>query len=601
MYTAEVIFDDYENMANNTSIIDEILSRVDIVDVIGKHVPLKRAGANFSGCCPFHNEKTPSFMVSPQKQIFKCFGCGKGGNIFSFVQEYERVDFWDAVKTLAEQNHIDISQYQQSSTYQQYSQDEKEKMKRIHKLAQEFFVEQLKKNEQALQYLKEERKLSNQIIEEFGIGYAPDKHYELLQFLRSKGFSDEDLLQASLAKRSANSPEVYSFFRNRITFPIYDLMKNVVGFTARAINPDDQPKYLNSAEHKGFEKSKILYGLSHAKNHIATFGKLIVVEGQMDVIALTRLGVPVGVATSWTALSEQHVKLLKRYTEHIYFLFDNDQAGLQATFRALKMCYNQDVFPKIINLGSESKDADDLANREDGKQLFTTALEETKDGFSAIFETLRASFDMSSPVDKQKLINAMFELIISVANITIQEHYKLLLAEKLWFAPEIINIQFKKYTSGEGKIFIRQLERIETEEKTESYHPSREILFACLFYQDFLQKLFPGSVENDKVAEFLQALTQFSLQISVVSPESYLAKVLKGTLSEQEIEEMNEFQLWREKELGEADDVLVKKAIIQRVIAPSIQEYFKMGSKSSHLSNEEKMELNKLRISIGKK
>ncbi len=581
-------------MANNTSIVDELLSRIDIVDVVGRYVPLKRAGVNFSGCCPFHNEKTPSFIVSPQKQIFKCFGCGKGGNIFGFIQEYEKVDFWDAVKTLAQQNNIDMSQYQQSSTYQQYAQDEKEKMKRIHKLAQEFFVEHLKKNTPALQYLKEERKLSDQIIAEFGVGYAPDKHYELLQLLRSKGFSDEDLLQASLAKRSANGPDVYSFFRNRITFPIYDLMKNVVGFTARALSPDDQPKYINSAEHKGFEKSKILYGLSHAKNHLNSFWKLIVVEGQMDVIALTRLGFPIGVATSGTALTEQHVKLLKRYTEHVYFLFDNDSAGQQASFKALKMCYYQDVFPKIISLGAESKDADDLANNEHGKQLFETALEAAKDGFLVLFERLRANFDMSSPVDKQKLINAMFELIISVANVTIQEHYKLLLAEKLWFAPEIINVQFQKYKSGDGRIFIKQLEKIETEGKAEPYQLNRKWLFACLLYQGFLGKLLGEG-------EFTEALTAFSMQIAIAIPESHLAKIFKWTLSETEIEEINELQLRREKELGEIDNEGTKKAVIQRVISPTIQEYFKMGSKSSHLSNEEKMELNRLRIAIGKK
>jgi len=155
--------------------------------------------------------------------------------------------------------------------------------------------------------------------------------------LTSQGFTDNDLLQASLAKKSANSPEIYAFFRNRITFPIYDLMKNVVGFTARILNPEDQPKYLNSAEHQAFEKSKILYGLSHAKPYLNQFQKLIVVEGQMDVIALTRLGFPIGVATSGTALTEDHIKLLKRYTENLYFLFDNDKAGQQATFRALKL------------------------------------------------------------------------------------------------------------------------------------------------------------------------------------------------------------------------------------------------------------------------
>jgi DNA primase len=154
-------------MAKDNSIVDEILSRADIVDVISKYVPLKKSGVNFSGCCPFHHEKTPSFVVSPQKQIFKCFGCGVGGNVFSFIQEIEKIDFWDAVKVLAEQLHIELSQYQTSHTYTQYSHDEKEKMKRMHKLTQDFFVESLQKDENAMNYLKEKRKLTDEIIAEF--------------------------------------------------------------------------------------------------------------------------------------------------------------------------------------------------------------------------------------------------------------------------------------------------------------------------------------------------------------------------------------------------------------------------------------------------
>jgi DNA primase len=154
-------------MAKDNSLVDEIISRVDIVDVISKYVPLKKSGVNFSGCCPFHHEKTPSFVVSPQKQIFKCFGCGVGGNVFSFVQEIEKIDFWDSVKILAEQLHIDMSQYQTSNSYSQYSHDEKEKLKRMHKLTQDFFVESLKKDENAMSYLKEKRKLTDEIIAEF--------------------------------------------------------------------------------------------------------------------------------------------------------------------------------------------------------------------------------------------------------------------------------------------------------------------------------------------------------------------------------------------------------------------------------------------------
>jgi DNA primase len=264
----------------------------------------------------------------------------------------------------------------------------------------------------------------------------------------------------------------------------------------------------------------------------------------MDVIALTRLGFPIGVATSGTSLTEDHIKILKRYTDNLYFLFDNDKAGQQATFRAMKLCYNQDLFPKIINLPETVKDVDDVANLEDGKQLFQSYLDNSQDGFLVLFERMRTHSDMTSPIDKQKLINAMFELIISVGNITIQEHYKVLLAEKLGFAPEIISVQFQKYKNGEGKILIRQQERQEEYAKPTLYQPSRELLFASLFYQEFLGKIL-------KEEEFSQALTSFAMQIAIAIPESYVARVFKGELNAQEVTEVEELQLWWEKEVSD--------------------------------------------------
>lgn len=594
-------------MARENSLIDEVLGRVDIVDVIGRYVPLKRSGSNFSGCCPFHHEKTPSFMVSQTKQIFKCFGCGVWWNVFSFIQESEKIDFRDAVKFLAEQEHIDVSSFQKNTSpeYYQHHQDEKEKLKRLHKLAQEFFVQNLQSSSDALQYLIEKRKLTDQIITDFGIGFAPDKSYELLQFLRSKGFTDDDLMQASLGKKSANNSDLFSFFRNRITFPIYDMMKNVVGFTARVLNPADQPKYLNSSEHKIFNKSKILYGLSHAKPYLTEFKKIIIVEGQMDVIWLARIGFPIGVASSGTALSDEHIKLLKRHIESLYLLFDNDEAGRQATFRALKLCYNQDFFPKIITLPSTIwditiKDVDDVANLPDGKAIFQTALDNSLDWFLVMFNRLRSAWDMTSPVDKQKLINAMFELILSVNNLTIQEHYKVMLAEKLGYAPEILDAQFKKFKAGEWKFLLRQLsQQSEQTHQKEPFQLDRNQLFISLFleteWESFLARTLPSE------AEFVQALTDFASLIVKAIPDSELGHV-------ENEDKMQEFHLRREKEFGNIDDEKTKKLIIQKTITPTnpgqpspLMDYLKQAQKSSHLNTLEKDELNKLRVLIGKR
>ena len=576
------------------SLIDEVLNRVDIVDVISRYVPLKRAGSNFSACCPFHWEKTPSFIVSPVKQIFKCFWCGKWWNVFTFVQEIERIDFRDAVKVLAEHEHINISDYQTTSSYTQKSQDNKEKLKRMHKLAQDFFVVSLQNSKLALDYLHQERHLDDKLISEFWVWYASDKHYELLNMLRSKWFSDQDLLEASLAKKNANG-EIYAFFRNRITFPIYDLMKNVVWFSARVLNPNDAPKYINSAEHKAFEKSKILYWLSHAKQYINTQQKLIVVEWQMDVIWLARLWFPVWIATSWTALTQQHVKIIKRHTENLYLLFDNDQAGRQATFRALKLCYAQDLFPKIITLPSWFKDADELANNKEWNQIFQECIDNSSDWFLEIFERLRSSFDMNSPVDKTKLINTMFELILSVNNVLIQESYKRSFAEKLWFSFETVDLQFKKYVQWAGKIFVQQQRKHQEENTNQQYQPDREQLFASLFHNEFIDTI----LKNE--SEFVQDLYNYVLQVSHIEPDWLLSHILEKKCSDQEKIMLDELQLRWEKEFWDISDEKLKRQIVITTITPIIQELFKIATKSKNLNDEEKKQLIILKSKLGKR
>jgi len=335
-------------------VADYIVDNVDIVDVISRRVNLKRAGSNFSGLSPFQNEKTPSFMVSPQKQIFKDFSSGVGWNVITFVMEYEKVDFMDAVKIIAEEQRLDISEHISNSNSSKDFADEKEKIKRVHKLSQDFFVDNLKKSQKALDYLRNDRKLSDKLIKDFGIGYASDSSYDIITKLKEKWFTEQDLIQSSLAKKWPS--DYFGFFKNRITFPIYDTRSNIVWFSARVLDQNDQPKYLNSSEHAAFEKSKILYGLNFAKNHIKVHDMLVLVEWQMDVIALARLWLSIWVATCGTAVTENHFKLIKRYTDNVYILFDNDEAWKNATVRALKIAYRENVFPKMIVLPNEFKD-----------------------------------------------------------------------------------------------------------------------------------------------------------------------------------------------------------------------------------------------------
>lgn len=558
-----------------------IVENVDIVDIISRRVQLKRAGSNFSGLSPFQHEKTPSFMVSPQKQIFKDFSSGIGGNVITFIMEYEKLDYMDAIKLIADEQRLDISEFIWNSEKSKEYADDREKLKRIHKLAQEFFVDSLKKSQKAMDYLHEKRKLPDNIISDFGIWYAPDSSYSIIQYLREKWFNEQDLAQASLVKKWQS--DYFSFFRNRITFPIFDARNNIVWFSARVINPEDQPKYLNSSEQAIFEKSKILYWLNFAKNSVKMLDMIVLVEWQMDVIWLARLGTPIWVATCGTAVTEQHFKLLKRYTENVYILFDNDDAGKNATVRALKIAYRENIFPKMIVLPDGYKDTDDIANDPNGKEIFDWCIKNAKDAFLQIYDLLRQKYDMTSPIDKQRLFNEMFGLIACVDNYTIQEHYKQLLAEKVWLPYEVLAVQFKKYLKTDWKFELAKRER---EEQKPSWQPDREMIFASLFRDDLFQKYIsdPSLYAN---------LFDFTKNIAENLEWDLLNKVFfkKDSFDSQEKLQLDELQLRWEKELTALSGDDKRMHLIKKFALEHLQSKLKLVLKQPWVSTETKQKL----------
>ena len=569
-----------------SQITEDILSKIDIVDIVSKYIPLKRSGSNFAGLSPFKQEKTPSFIVSPRKQIFKDFSTGIWGNAITFIIEVEKVDFWDAVKILAKEANIDLRDYDLNPKKMEEFSDEREKIKRIHKLAHQYFVQELAKNDEAIWYLKNKRNLTDNIIDQFWIWFAPDNNYWLIQFLKSKWFSDDDILQSSLAKKWQNT-DSYGFFRNRIMFPIYDTMSNIVWFTARIIDPNDKPKYLNSSEHIAFEKWKILYWLNIAKQNVKEHDKIIICEWQMDVIACHRVWIPIWVATSWTSLTEDHMKILKRYTENVFFLFDNDEAWEIATFRALKIAYQQNIFPKIIELSSDLKDIDELANQEHWKETFETILKKSKDWFLTYFNILKSKRDMNSPIEKQKMMSKMFELVLAVDNYAIQDHYIHILAENLWFAYEILNAQFKKFRKTEWAFEMKQ--KIKKNEDI-IYQLDREIIFVSLFYQNFVYKY----IQDDEMRKWFLWLSKNVWELYI---GSLLNRVLNSELNEKEIKELDEMHIRWENQLDQINDEDKKYCLIKKIVWTIFQSYLQIVLKDSKISNEQKnglLELKKL-------
>ena len=322
--------------------LEEIRAKLNIEDVVGEHVQLKKAGRNLKGLCPFHNDTNPSFMVSPEKGIAYCFSCNTGGDIFKFTQLIEGVDFPEAVRILAQKANVTLPEFNKTH------QDERVRIIEINQKAVRFFQEQLEKNSKAKRYF-EERGLKDETIEQFQLGYAPDSFRALKDELDKK-YSIKDLLLAGLInQKSVADQNTYDRFRGRLIFPIHDHQGNPAGFGGRILD-EGEPKYLNSPDTPTYNKSFILYGLHLAKEAVKQEDLAIFVEGYMDVITAHQAGTKNVIATSGTALTPQQLKLIKRYTKNIAFAFDQDGAGIEATKRAIELAQETELNIKIIHV-----------------------------------------------------------------------------------------------------------------------------------------------------------------------------------------------------------------------------------------------------------
>ena len=333
---------------------EEIKAKIDIVDFIGQYITLKKAGSNFKAPCPFHQERTPSFMVSRDKQIFKCFGCSVGGDVIEFLMKQENLEFREALQLLADKVGIQLEKSKPKQVYEE-EKNTKNRLLAINALASQLYHKILLDHPNAgyaRDYLSE-RKLTNQIIKQFMIGYAPRKDV-LTPLLKERGFTAEEI-------RAAGSPEM---FHHRIIFPIFDQIGNVAGFSCRALDPKDEPKYLNTRDTALYNKSRILYGLHQAKQSIKQAAQVVVVEGQMDVVTSHQAGVTTAVASSGTALTEDHLRILARLTPTIVFAFDADEAGLKAATGALELALAQDLTVRLVEFPKGVKDTGELVAKD---------------------------------------------------------------------------------------------------------------------------------------------------------------------------------------------------------------------------------------------
>ena len=405
-------------------VIEEVRSRNDIVSVISEYVKLQRKGSSYFGLCPFHNEKSPSFSVSPDKQMYYYFGCGAGGNVFTFIQEYENYSFPEAMKFLAERAGITLPEKEYSQE-ERRAQDLRTRILNVNKMAAKYYYYQLRteNGRQAMEYLKN-RRLSDETIRSFGLGYSNKYSNDLYLYLKKQGVSDELLRESGLMNVDERNG-MYDKFWNRVIFPIMDVNNRVIGFGGRVMG-DGKPKYLNSPETAVFDKSRNLYGLNVART--ARKKSMLVCEGYMDVISMHQAGFKNSVASLGTALTTQHASLLKRYTDEVILTYDSDGAGIKAALRAIPMLKAAGISTRVLHM-NPYKDPDEFIKTL-GPEAFQERMDQAENSFLFEISILERDFDMHDPEGKTGFYQAAARKLMEFDQELERENYIQAVAER---------------------------------------------------------------------------------------------------------------------------------------------------------------------------
>jgi len=436
-----------------SSPVDEIKSRLDIIELIGSYIKLAKAGRNYRARCPFHNEKTPSFMVSAERQIWHCFGCGLGGDIFAFVKQIEGVEFGDALRILARRAGVVLKRQDPAV------QTQRRRLYEICELSAKFFQKQLesKTGQKAYKYLITERGLKPNAIKQWRIGWIPDGWRNLADFLESRGYKQNEIIDAGLAIKNEKAissqrsvvSDYYDRFRSRIMFPLFDIQGQVVGFAGRIFGKEDENvgKYINTPQTILYDKSRLLFGLNFAKMEIRQKNACVFVEGNIDVIMSHQAGAINTVASSGTALTPQHLQIIKRYTDNLIFSFDTDQAGETATKRSIDLALENDFTVMIARpfddaQGKIAKDPADIIKEKPAEWL--SAIEKATSVLEFYFFTTFNKFNPERPEDKKQIAKIILPVIKRISNQIEQAHWINKLASRLKTDEKILYSELRK-------------------------------------------------------------------------------------------------------------------------------------------------------------
>jgi DNA primase len=518
-------------MAEAGSFADKVKQQADIVRVVGEYVRLKKTGKDFSGLCPFHQEKTPSFTVSPIKQIFYCFGCGKGGDVYNFVMEMEKCEFPDAVRVVAEKCGIAIPRQKERSPQERKENRQRTLLVEMQREAQTFFVKQLEgtlEGKAARAYL-EDRGIDRDAIARFGIGYAPSGGDLLLRHLKSK-YNEKLLVDSGLVSRDQSSGRFFDRFRRRITFPISNESGKIVAFGCRALG-DDQPKYLNSPETPIYSKSNVLYHMDRAKEGIRREDFAILVEGYMDAIAVARAGISNVVASCGTSLADSQIKLLGRFTRRVIVNYDPDAAGQSATERSLSLLLEQDFEVRVLALPpvGDKKADPDLFIREKGKDAYLKLLKEAPPYVDYLIARAR-QMDLTTGEGKRRAVNFLLPYVQKIPNRILRSEWATRIAQQLRLDEPVLRAALSKAAAER-----RSELKIQPELMGHSAKPVERLLIRMLAEAEGFRRELAQQLQNARLYHGLETEKIFAaLVLATLAGQPLQATEVAAVLDERD-------------------------------------------------------------------
>ena len=510
--------------------IDKLLDNLRIEEVVGEFIELKKVGSSYKGLCPFHADTNPSFSVTPEKKICKCFVCGSGGNSINFYSKIKNISYTEAVRELAKKYRINIKEYNSTNSNENY-----EKFYNIMEESHNFFMDKMFSQDSrgALEYLSN-RGLDTDLIKEHQLGYASPKWSELYELLNSKGYSDEDLLALGLIKKSEEG-RIYDAFRNRIIFPIFSPSGRIIAFGGRSLEKDDSiPKYINSPDTPIFKKGKHIYGIERAIN-IKNKNYSILMEGYMDVLSANIFGFDTSIAPLGTALTEEQAQLIKRYSSNILLSFDMDKAGISATERASFILKSQGFNIRVLQF-EESKDPDEFLKK-NGKEAFLKVVENSLEIFDFLYNLYSSEYDLNNIIAKQNFIERFKEFFINIENDLEKEMYLKNLSEKTDIS---INVLRKTLVEQNKKHLIRKdyideaQEKIEKKEFKQANNLEMAIIKMLLRKPNYYENFFINENLESDIAKKIFKFFNEKIKENLFSDSNTIMKEFKNYVEESE-------------------------------------------------------------------